>query len=86
MDWVKMEFETVIGLFGVLLLFGAFLLVHRKHTKWLSLEYNALSLAGSVILTWYAWFINDIVFLTINAVWVLTAAYFLAKNKNVDVV
>ena len=81
-----MEFETYIGFFGVLLLFGAFLLVHRRHTKWLSLEYNAISLAGSAILVWYSYHINDIVFLTINAVWVLMAAYFLAANKKVDAI
>ncbi len=78
--------QTLIGLFGVLLLFGAFLLVHRKHTKWLSLEYNGLHVVGSAVLLWYSLQINDIVFLTINAIWVLVSAYFLITKKNVDTV
>ena len=81
-----MDFEMLFGLFGVLLLFGAFLLVHRKHTKWLSLEYNSLCLVGSAILAWYSWHINDIVFLTVNAIWVLVSMYFLAAQKKVETV
>lgn len=75
--------ETFIGLFGVLLLFVSFFLVHQKHTKWLSFEYNTLNFVGSGILVWYAFFINDIVFLTINAVWTLTAAVFLVNGTPV---
>ncbi|MFH0955120.1 MAG: hypothetical protein V1777_03370 [Candidatus Micrarchaeota archaeon] len=77
------EPQVVIGLFGISLLFVAFLLVHRKHAKWLSFEYNGLNFAGSGILAWYALQINDIVFLTINAIWTLVSAYFLYKHSRV---
>ena len=68
-----------IGIAGIALLLLAFVLEHRKGLQRKGLYFNILNFAGSELLALYAFEKSDIVFLVLNAVWAMIAAYFLLK-------
>jgi len=68
-----------IGVAGIALLLLAFLLEHKKGLHRKGFYFNLLNFAGAELLAWYAFEKNDIVFLALNVIWSMVAAYFLLK-------
>ena len=72
--------ETVVGSAGLFLLLLAFFLNHFKKFRRATYKYNALNFLGAIMLTYYAFVMNNLVFILLEAVWVFVAAYFLLKR------
>lgn len=60
----------------MLLILGAFILEEvAKHERNESLSYNLLNLTGALLLATYAWRLQSVPFLILNAVWASVAAW-----------
>jgi len=69
------------GAVGLALLLIAFYLNASKKIKRATLAYNGMNLIGALILCIYAFMINSMVFLALNAFWTITALYFMTTLK-----
>ncbi len=67
-----------IGILGMSLLLGAFVLNLFKKMEPGSKEYIALNFVGGGLMAVYAYLINSLPFLVLNLVWGLSAGYRLA--------
>ncbi|MFH1239607.1 MAG: hypothetical protein V1672_00125 [Candidatus Diapherotrites archaeon] len=74
------EISEIIGMVGLGILLLAFALNHGKHKKRFSFTYNGLNLIGSLMLVYYAYTINAIVFIILNITWAFIALYFIVKK------
>lgn len=72
--------SDVIGAIGLGLLIFAFILNHGKHKKRFTFTYNGLNFIGSLMLVYYAYTINSIVFIILNITWAFFALYFIVKR------
>ena len=72
--------NEIIGMVGLGLLLLAFVINHGKHKKRFSFTYNSLNFIGSLMLVYYAYTINAIVFIILNIIWAFIALYFIAKK------
>ena len=73
--------NLLIGVLGLCLVLSGFLLenllkVHKSRTLM-----NLLTMSGSLLLIYYAFTLNSIIFIILNSVWVVFAIYFLVKRK-----
>jgi len=53
---------------------------HGKHKKRFTFTYNSLNFIGSIILVYYAYTINSIVFIILNITWAAIALYFIVQK------
>lgn len=74
------EISEIIGIVGLGLLIFAFILNHGKHKKRFTFTYNGLNFIGSLMLVYYAYTINSIVFIILNITWAFFALYFIVKQ------
>jgi len=65
----------IIGTIGMLCLLIAFILNLLKKITQDSLAYNTLNIIGGGLLTYYAYVLNSIPFLILEAIWTLFAIY-----------
>ncbi len=70
----------LIGTAGLILVFVSFLIVHMKKFRRTLLVYNAIYFMGSALLTIYSIFKNDLIFIILNGVMMLSAILFLIKE------
>lgn len=73
--------ELIIGILGMLCIIIAFILedfgkIHRGGEV-----YNILNLVGAILLIYYAFTNDAIVFIILNIFWAVIAIYFLVRNK-----
>ncbi len=73
-------FIDIIGAIGLGILIFAFVLNHGKHKKRFTLTYNGLNFIGSLMLVYYAYAINSIIFIILNITWAFIALYFIVKK------
>ena len=71
---------SLFGAFGIILLLASFWLNHTKRIVRSTYLYNGLNVVGAGILTVYAYLINAQVFLVLEAIWVIVAAYYIIKK------
>lgn len=76
-----MDFQTVIGSTGALLLLIAFGLNEAHVWDENERRYDLANLAGAGLLVAYAWLIHSYPFLILNAVWALVALRDVLKWK-----
>lgn len=76
-----MNFETLIGSAGALLLLMAFALNEAHVWDEDERRYDLANVVGGALLVTYAWLIGSYPFLTLNAVWTLVALRDLIKRK-----
>ncbi len=76
----ELNVEQIIALVGFLLIIAGLGLNVLKKVKRYSIEYNGLNLAGFLLLLWYAFSINDIVFEAVFGAWGLISLFFLIKR------
>ena len=74
------EISEIFGMLGLGILLLAFILNHGKHKKRFTFTYNSLNFIGSLMLVYYAYTINSIVFIILNITWAVIALYFIAKK------
>ncbi|MGM5485423.1 MAG: CBU_0592 family membrane protein [Nanobdellota archaeon] len=72
---------TIIGLLGMSGILSAFVLEDFNKIKRGGRVYNLLNLFGALILLVYAFLNDDIVFIILNAFWLVIAFYFLFFRK-----
>ena len=65
----------VVGAFGAGIVLVAFLLELFEHVSPENQWFLFANAVGSAFLLWYAWLLNNVVFMTINAVWLLGSLY-----------
>ncbi len=63
------------GIFGMVLLLTAFALNLLKVVRETSVSYILLNIFGAGISTYYAWTLNAIPFIILEAIWCLFAVY-----------
>ena len=63
------------GIFGMVLLLTAFALNLLKIVRETSVSYILLNIFGAGISTYYAWTLNAIPFIILEAIWCLFAVY-----------
>lgn len=70
-----MDIVLVIGASGMSLLLIAFVLNLFKKIMQNSIVYNVFNIIGSALLVYYAYILNSIPFIILEAVWALFAFY-----------
>lgn len=65
------------GSIGLLLLLSAFVINQCKKIPRRTFIYNGLNFIGAGILTIYSYYIDSIVFLVLNIIWVIISGFFL---------
>jgi len=70
-----MDIVLVIGASGMSLLLIAFVLNLFKKIMQDSIVYNVFNIIGSALLVYYAYILNSIPFIILEAVWALFAFY-----------
>jgi hypothetical protein len=74
-----MDFYFLCGLVGVILILIAFLVENIFHGPKKKFYYNLLNMFGSIMLFLYAYSTNTVIFMFLNAVWVMIAIYFMVR-------
>ncbi|MBU0662272.1 hypothetical protein KKH30_02315 [Candidatus Micrarchaeota archaeon] len=69
-----------IGAVGVLFILAAFFLNHFKWFKRFTYSYNFMNFVGAAILFYYAMKLGSPVFMTLNAIWMYVAVFFVGKK------
>ena len=77
MEWLNL----IIGAAGLCLVLSGFILENIGKLKKRYSTYNWLNLIGSSFLIYYAITLKSIIFIVLNAVWMVFALYFLVKKK-----
>jgi hypothetical protein len=75
-----MDLFFFIGVVGILLILLAFLIENIGKSGKNKIYYNILNCIGSFFLLLYAYANNTILFIFLNAVWVLIAIYFIVRH------
>jgi len=78
------NFAVIIGVIGMIFLLTAFALNLFKKVTQDSLIYNLFNIIGAGLLAYYAYALNSVPFLILEAIWILFAVYkliFLIKEK-----
>ena len=75
------NFAVIIGIIGMLFLLSAFALNLFKRVTQDSLIYNIFNIIGAGFLAYYAYALNSIPFLILEAIWILFAVYKLMTRK-----
>ncbi|MEM4239657.1 MAG: hypothetical protein QXM31_00990 [Candidatus Woesearchaeota archaeon] len=70
----------IIGAVGGAIILIAYLLELFEHIDPYNKAFLAANIIGSALLAYYAYFLNSIPFLILNAAWVLGSVYELIKN------
>lgn len=71
-----------IGSFGFILILAAFFLNLSKKIIRNTFAYNGLNFAGSLIMGFYAYEINSILFVVFQFIWASISLYFLLKKTH----
>ncbi len=73
----------MIGNVGVIMVLGAYLLVSSNRIKSISPIYQALNLAGAIILIGYSLALDEVAYASVvlNSVWALIAVWALVLNS-----
>jgi hypothetical protein len=72
--------NLVIGMFGLIILLGAFVLLEFEKLKAESIEYLLAQIIGSVLLAYYAVALGSLPFLILEVFWALFALIELIRN------
>ena len=78
------NFAVIIGVIGMIFLLTAFALNLFKKVTQDSLIYNLFNIIGAGLLAYYAYALDSVPFLILEAIWILFAVYkliFLIKEK-----
>jgi len=70
----------IIGVIGLVILLAAFVFNVRRKTRHRIILYNSMQFAGALLLCIYAWINSIHLFVFLQAVWALVAAYFIYEN------
>jgi len=70
-----LSMNLYFGIFGMVLLLTAFALNLLKVVRETSVSYILLNIFGAGISTYYAWTLNAIPFIILEAIWCLFAVY-----------
>ena len=68
-----MDFYTIIGVIGALIILAAFFLNETHRVSEDSLDYDLMNLVGAFLLLIYAFSLRSWPFLILNSIWLLVA-------------
>jgi len=72
----------IIGSFGFLMILIAFFLNLSKKIIRNTFAYNGLNFAGSMVMGYYAYAINSMLFVAFQLIWASISLYFLLKKTH----
>ncbi len=75
-----MLIETAVGVFGLVILLALFVLNASKRIRRDSFEYNGLNFIAAALLLHYAIAINSLLFIALQVIWLVFAAYFILRK------
>ena len=75
-----MDFYTILGVLGLLILLAGFFVEHMGNDRRKSVYFNGANVIGSILLGLYAYRIGSMLFVVLQGIWALFALYFLFKK------